>query len=78
MTHTVKWINQDVKLYRGKEITLNKHVTSGYNGRYITCKGRFTTLKEAKAHIDKLCKQKGIDSFMTKEDEQEHLEMYKD
>lgn len=76
--HTVKRINKDTKLYRGKEIEMNDHIPTGYNGRYTIGKGRFTTLKEAKAHIDKLCQEKGIDSFMTKEEEKEHLEMYKD
>lgn len=78
MKHTVKCINKETKLYRGKEVQLNEHISTGYSGRYTTCKRRFTTLKEAKAHIDKLCQDKGIDSFMTKQEEKEHLEMYKE
>lgn len=78
MKHTATQINRDTKLYRGKEITLNGHIATGYSGRYTTCKHRFTTLKEAKEYIDKLCQQKGINSFMTEQEQKEHLEMYKE
>lgn len=59
-------------LYRGKEIELREHISTGYGGRYRVGRHSFTTQKEAKSWVDKLCSDKGIESFMTDEDAKQH------
>ena len=66
-------LDSENALYRGKVIELRSHIPTGYDGRYVVGLRRFTTQKQAKAYIDGICLERGIDSFMDSSQEKKFI-----
>ncbi len=69
-------LTEGVVLYRGKEIELHKEVSRGFSGRYTVGSRRFITQKEAKEHIDRLCDEISVSTFMTDIDALQYKQDY--
>lgn len=72
--HVAKRLDSNNALYRGKVIEMRSHIPTTYAGRYIVGRnGYFTTQKQAKEYIDKLCLERNIESFMDAERTKEFI-----
>lgn len=78
MKHSVKRLDKYTFLYRGKRFEIDTNKPTGYAGRYMASGRWFTYQWQVKEYIDNLCVEASVESFLTKNEIKELVELYKD